>query len=169
MGDNFFLIKCLIGPVEWWNYSWHSFLQVFTFTSQVFLLRQIVSSSMFSPHTCLFSEDTRAGLDIQRRSEENFHLYTVLLLLKIEEEKKKHHRIPSKWGLHLGQQRSNFQTWGALCVQPGRSGQCSWSCCARNLPGSWGTHRPKSKTARRDSELSTVTWDCQGHSSGWHT
>lgn len=43
---------------------------------------------MLSPHTCLFPEGTRAGLDIQMRSEENFHLYTILLLLRREEEKK---------------------------------------------------------------------------------
>lgn len=43
---------------------------------------------MFSPHTCLFPEDMRLGLDIQRRSEENLHLCTVLLLLRSVEEKK---------------------------------------------------------------------------------
>lgn len=40
---------------------------------------------------------------------------------------------------------------------------------ASNLPAGWGTHRAKSKTARTESELSAVTWDCQEHSSGWHT
>lgn len=47
-----------------------------------------MSSSVFSPHTCLFPKDTRAGLDIQRRSEEKFHLHSVLLLLRSEEREK---------------------------------------------------------------------------------
>lgn len=58
-------------------------------TCQVFSWRQIVSSSMFSPHSCLFPEDMRAGLDIQMRSGENFHLCALCCCLKKREERRR--------------------------------------------------------------------------------
>lgn len=58
-------------------------------TSQVFPWRQIVLSSMFSLHTCLFPEDMRPGLDIQMRSGENFHLFALSCGIKKKEKEEK--------------------------------------------------------------------------------
>lgn len=150
-------------------------------TSQVFPWRQIVLSSMFSLHTCLFPEDMRPGLDIQMRSGENFHLFALSCgIKKKEKEEKEADRV---WETaESSQQLGPVWLWlGPVKVRC--AGLKSPSCAAwifwlvllelicqpaSNVPPSWGTHRAKSKIARTDSELSAVMWDCQGHSSGWN-